>query len=179
MLAREEDVEAHALREQALILALTGSGARADGLLERSAAEAERQGAAYELALTRRAQARLALEHGREDARDDMRRAEETLRGLLGESALDPRAPAALSLADRFDAVLSNGRRIASALDPGAVHDAVREAASALLREESRGAHWRDDHEGRRPGWQGHLEVRADPAAGLVHHYVPTEQEQP
>ena len=52
-------------------------------------------------------------------------------------------------------------------------------AASALLREESRGAHWRDDHEGRRPGWQGHLEVRADPAAGLVHHYVPTEQEQP
>ncbi len=126
----------HALREQALILALTGSGARAEGLLERSAAEAERQGAAYELALTRRAQARLALEHGREDAQDDMRRAEDALRGLLGESALDPRAPAALSLADRFDAVLSNGRRIASALDAGAVYDAVREAASALLRPE-------------------------------------------
>ncbi|SDR76890.1 L-aspartate oxidase [Friedmanniella luteola] len=51
--------------------------------------------------------------------------------------------------------------------------------ASALLREESRGAHWRDDHEGRRPGWQGHLEVRADPAAGLAHAYVPTPQEQP
>ena len=51
-------------------------------------------------------------------------------------------------------------------------------AASALLREESRGAHWRDDHEGSRPDWQGHLEVRSDPATGLTHRYVPTVQEE-
>ncbi len=126
----------HALREQALVLALTGSGARAGSLLERSAAEAERQGAAYELALTRRAQARLGLEAGRDDAPEEMREAEEALRRLLGESALDPRAPAALSLADRFDAVLSCGRRIASSLEPDAVFEAVRASALALLRPE-------------------------------------------
>ncbi len=127
----------HALRERALVLALTGGGARAEALLERSAAEAERQGAGYELALTRRAQARMALERGREGAADDLRRAEDELRGMLGESALDPRAPAALSLADRFDVVLSAGRRIASALEPDGVYEAVQAAAVALLRPES------------------------------------------
>jgi len=51
-------------------------------------------------------------------------------------------------------------------------------AASALLREESRGAHWRDDYEGRRPQWQGHLKVCIDPAGGLLHTYAATTQEQ-
>ncbi len=51
-------------------------------------------------------------------------------------------------------------------------------AASALLREESRGAHWRDDREGRRPQWQGHLQVCVDPAGGLLHTYAATTQEQ-
>jgi L-aspartate oxidase len=51
-------------------------------------------------------------------------------------------------------------------------------AASALLREESRGAHWRDDHEGSRRDWQGHLQVRSDPATGLTHDYVPAMQEE-
>lgn len=46
-------------------------------------------------------------------------------------------------------------------------------ASSALLREESRGAHWRDDVEGRQVRWHGHLLVQADPAAGLAHTFVP------
>jgi L-aspartate oxidase len=40
--------------------------------------------------------------------------------------------------------------------------------ASARVREESRGAHWRDDFGERREAWQRHLVVQAD-GAGLVH----------
>ena len=111
----------HALRERALILALTGSGSRADGLLERSAAEAERQGAAYELALTRHAQARLAADRGADGAAEALREAALEVDRLRGTAEIDPRAAAALSLADRFDAVLVCGRQIAAALTPSAV----------------------------------------------------------
>jgi L-aspartate oxidase len=44
--------------------------------------------------------------------------------------------------------------------------------ASARLREESRGAHWRDDFTGRRAEWQGHL-IAAQSDAGLRHTFVP------
>jgi L-aspartate oxidase len=44
--------------------------------------------------------------------------------------------------------------------------------ASARLREESRGAHWRDDFEGRREAWHGHLLVEIDEHRGLRHFYV-------
>jgi L-aspartate oxidase len=45
--------------------------------------------------------------------------------------------------------------------------------ASARLREESRGAHWRDDFEDRRESWRGHLLVEHDDQQGLRHHFVP------
>jgi L-aspartate oxidase len=50
--------------------------------------------------------------------------------------------------------------------------------SSARTREESRGAHWRDDFEGRRPEWQGHLrvELTADGALdgpSLRHTFAP------
>jgi L-aspartate oxidase len=44
--------------------------------------------------------------------------------------------------------------------------------ASARLREESRGAHWRDDFEGRREAWHGHLIVDHDVQHGLRHHFA-------
>jgi len=44
--------------------------------------------------------------------------------------------------------------------------------ASARLREESRGAHWRDDFEGRREPWHGHLIVEND-VRGLRHDFAP------
>jgi L-aspartate oxidase len=47
--------------------------------------------------------------------------------------------------------------------------------ASARLREESRGAHWRDDFEGRREAWHGHLIVDHDARRGLGHRFVPAE----
>ncbi len=126
----------HALRERALILALTGSGGRAEGLLERSAGEAERQGAAYELALTRHEQARLAVDRGAPGAAERLRDAALEVERLRGAAGIDPRAAAALSLADRFDAVLVCGRQIASALTPSAVVEAARSAALVLLRAE-------------------------------------------
>jgi L-aspartate oxidase len=44
---------------------------------------------------------------------------------------------------------------------------------SARLREESRGAHWRDDFEDRREVWRGHLLVAHDDQEGLQHRFVP------
>ncbi len=46
-------------------------------------------------------------------------------------------------------------------------------AASARLREESRGAHWRDDFAERRDAWLGHLLAERDPDGSLRHHFVP------
>ena len=45
--------------------------------------------------------------------------------------------------------------------------------ASARLREESRGAHWRDDFEGQREAWHGHLIAEHDVPGGLRHRFVP------
>ncbi|HEV2931310.1 MAG TPA: L-aspartate oxidase [Propionibacteriaceae bacterium] len=50
---------------------------------------------------------------------------------------------------------------------------AMAVAASARLREESRGAHWRDDFADRRDTWLGHLLAERDPAGGLRHTFVP------
>ena len=47
--------------------------------------------------------------------------------------------------------------------------------ASARLREESRGAHWRDDFEGRREEWHGHLIAEHDAQLGLRHRFVPAQ----
>lgn len=43
--------------------------------------------------------------------------------------------------------------------------------ASAQIREESRGAHWRDDFEGRQDGWQGHLTAQLQ-GSGLQHTFT-------
>jgi L-aspartate oxidase len=51
--------------------------------------------------------------------------------------------------------------------------------ASARVREESRGAHWRDDFEGRRADWLGHLLVSVDGDHGLRHTFVPAAEAQP
>jgi len=51
--------------------------------------------------------------------------------------------------------------------------------ASARLREESRGAHWRDDFEGRREEWHGHLIAEQSAQLGLQHHFVPAQSAEP
>jgi L-aspartate oxidase len=47
--------------------------------------------------------------------------------------------------------------------------------ASARLREESRGAHWRDDFDERSDRWLGHLIAVSDIQHGLRHEFVPAE----
>lgn len=123
----------HALREAALVAALGGRGRRAARLLARSAAVAERQGAAHEQRLTEQAA------HGLVMAVTPAR--------LPADPAGPATAPApaelvdedrawSLSLADRFSTLLEVGRLISSASSPAAVYDAVREGALQLLRGE-------------------------------------------
>ncbi|HEV2070362.1 MAG TPA: PAS domain S-box protein, partial [Acidimicrobiales bacterium] len=130
----------HALRERALLAALAGHGRRAQRLLGQSLAEAERQGARYEGALTRRAWAEVGLSLGWSRA-EDVRREADTALADLGPrperaSEAHPDDSPSLSVADRFAALLEVGRRIAAAPSPSAVHTAVRDAAATLLRGE-------------------------------------------
>jgi two-component system sensor kinase len=132
----------HALRESALVAAAHGRLRRARRLFARSLAVAERQGAMYEHAQTRRARGRVGLELGWPGAAKELAAAEEALRALEGaveaERSVEGGEDRAvtLSLVDRFDTVLDEGRRIASALSRESTFAAVREAAVRLLRGE-------------------------------------------
>jgi diguanylate cyclase (GGDEF)-like protein/PAS domain S-box-containing protein len=128
----------HALREAGLLASLRGHPARAQRLLARSLAAAEQQGARYEAALSRRAQAELAALHetGRSAVLEQARSAV-----LAFEQAEDADrqavAPVAtVSLFDRFTTLLSVGRTITAAPSVAAVETAIRDAALALLRGE-------------------------------------------
>jgi two-component system sensor kinase len=134
----------HALRELGLLSALRGRPRQARKLLEESLAVARRQGARLEEAQTRLLRGRLGRELGWPEAEADLATAPQALRALGADFVLDetpadaePAPPATLSLADRFDAVLDHGRRIASALSHAAIFTAVREAALRLLRGET------------------------------------------
>jgi two-component system cell cycle sensor histidine kinase/response regulator CckA len=133
----------HALREYALILALTGKYRRARSYLEKSLAAAERLGAIYDYAQSLLIRGELGVELGWAGAARDVDQAQQALRQILStvtagsgnkEDADD--RPVTLSLADRFETVLDAGRRIASALSRQAIFSAVREAALNLLRGE-------------------------------------------
>ncbi|MFP5321174.1 MAG: protein kinase domain-containing protein [Acidimicrobiia bacterium] len=123
----------HALREAALVEAELGRHRRARRWLDRSIAEAERMGAAQELALSRVARGTVGRRHGWPGALDDLDVGRRSLEALA--PGLDARGgSASLSLADRFDALLAAGRTIASTLEPAGVLAAVAEAAGTLLR---------------------------------------------
>ena len=129
----------HALREQAIVCALRGRAARARRLFVASLAEAERQEARYEHALTRQAWGRIGEAMGWAGAQEQREQAEADIRAMLpsGEHSGDGGTePESLSLADRFETLLAVGRRIASAPSADAVYAAVREAALTLLRGE-------------------------------------------
>jgi diguanylate cyclase (GGDEF)-like protein/PAS domain S-box-containing protein len=131
----------HALREQALVSALRGHGWRARRLLARSLAEAERQGARHEHALTRQAWGRVGQSLGWPGAHDLREQAEADLRTLVpppdgDDQVADAPEAESLSLTDRFETLLAVGRRIASAPSAEAVYAAVVDAALTLLRGE-------------------------------------------
>lgn len=123
----------HALREQGLVAVLRGRRGRARHLILRSIETAARQGMREEEAESRRAYVRFGEGFGWPGlAEHAAALATEATPAPDDEDALR-----ALSLADRFDGVLSAGRAIASALTPDAVFTEVRAAALALLRAEA------------------------------------------
>ena len=131
----------HALRERGMVAALGGRHRRARRFLARSLAVADDQGARYEHALTRlawsrtgRALATVPADRVGDDAASDIA----AMSPVADQPAEVPGAGVvpSLSLADRFATLMGVGRRIASAASVAAVHDAVREAAFALLRGE-------------------------------------------
>jgi two-component system sensor kinase len=129
----------HAYRELALLRAMRGDVSSARRLLEKSLALAKMQSARLEYAQSLLARGELGEELGLTNAVFDRTEA----RALLGElHAVQPgtsnenAAPASLSLADRFDAVLDWGRRIASALSADLIFAESRAAALRLLRAE-------------------------------------------
>jgi signal transduction histidine kinase/tetratricopeptide (TPR) repeat protein len=129
----------HALREAALLQAMSDRPRRARRLLDQSLAVAEAQGARHEHAQTLQARGRLGTLHGWAGAAEDLAAAGRAL-------AAEPETPredgdaggeaVTLSLVDRFEQILEKGRRIASALTREAILAAVRDAAATLLRGE-------------------------------------------
>jgi len=131
----------HALREQALVAALSGRPAQARRLLARSLRVAEGQGARYEVALTAEAEARLGAALGWAQASDALADATASVVGLLprGAEAAGPVSagqPASLDLTDRFASLLEVSRTIGSAASEDAIWEAVRHAALDVLRGE-------------------------------------------
>jgi signal transduction histidine kinase/tetratricopeptide (TPR) repeat protein len=125
----------HALREAGLLAALAGRDGKARALLDRSLAVAAEQGARQERALSLVARGRAGVAGGWTGAADALAEGER----LLAEVRISPREPeeerrTTLSLVDRFDRLLEEGRRVAGALDADDVHSAVRDAAATLLR---------------------------------------------
>src|SRR6202040_237700 len=102
---------------------------------------AARQGALFEHAQSLLARGRVGQTLGWPGAANDADTARQALCALGADFVLEDGVapspaggPVTLSLADRFDTVLDAGRRVASALSPGAVFAAVCDAAVKLLR---------------------------------------------
>jgi signal transduction histidine kinase/CheY-like chemotaxis protein len=134
----------HIFREAALLAALRGQDRRADRLFRRSLAEARVRQARWELALTLVEQARVGRELGWDLDETALAQAETLLQehrsqsdqgGATDQAETQPLAN--LSLFDRFDTILNDGRAIASELVPRAVYDLVHASALRLLRGEA------------------------------------------
>ena len=131
----------HALREYGRILALQGKSRRALQCFARSLAVAQRQSAKYEHAQTLLAEGQLRQLLGHPAAEQQVAGALAALSAIAvggegPESEGREGQQATLSLADRFQTVLEDGRKIASALSSAMIYEEVRSAALRLLRGE-------------------------------------------
>jgi signal transduction histidine kinase/DNA-binding response OmpR family regulator len=134
-----ENDRPHALREYGRILALQGKTRRALQCFAKSLAVAHRQGAKYEHAQTLLADGQLRQLLGHPGAEQQVAGALAALSDIAvpaeeTESKGREGQRATLSLADRFQTVLEDGRKIASALSPAMIYEEVRSAALRLLR---------------------------------------------
>jgi len=131
---------AQALREYALILAMRGSRNRSRWLFERSMEVARRRQQRYQYTETLLARNRVAEELGWPDheKQESALRAfsDDPLDGQDNGPLVLQRDATSLSLADRFDALIDSGRKIASAPTQAGVYAEARAAALRLLRGE-------------------------------------------
>lgn len=133
----------HALREMGLLAAMQGRVRRARKYFDESLAVAEELGMRFERAQTLLARGQVGLQVGWPEAAQEVASAEQELHAIGAEWVLEeyhnrkgPERPVTLSLADRFDSLLEEGRRIASALTEETVFNTVQKAALRLLRGE-------------------------------------------
>ncbi|HEV3264461.1 MAG TPA: response regulator, partial [Acidimicrobiales bacterium] len=129
----------HALRERAMMAAITGRSRAARRWFDASLAIAQAQGARFEEAQTLQATGRVGIELGWSDATTKLQESEALLTELRpvrvsSHPSAEMSPPPTLGLADRFSTLLEVGRFIASLSAPEDVYDAVQEAAMTILR---------------------------------------------
>lgn len=132
----------HAYREAAIVAAMQGQRRRARKLFDKSLRVAIQQRAEYEAAQTRYLRARVGVELGWRGAAAQFELAEAEVRSFelraqqLQTNPQDAGEPTTLSLMDRFDTILEDGRKIASALSAETIAEEAQRAAVRLLRGE-------------------------------------------
>ncbi|OVE77062.1 hypothetical protein BVX98_03725, partial [bacterium F11] len=133
----------HALRERALLAALEGKGRKSKRLFEKALKVATNQHAHYEWAQTLLAQSQVGKEWGWPDSAEKEREAKKILRQIEYENKetaettkAKPEKSVTLSLIDRFDNIMEQGRTIASALSKEDIFRSIGKAAMTLIRGE-------------------------------------------
>jgi len=134
----------HALREAGIYWAAHGKLNQARQNLTESLSLAKKQGAELERYLTLEVRARIGTEAAWDSAESDQKTAAELMRNpdiaevWLGQARSESGTKhATLSLADRFDTVLSTGKQIARSLTETTIREAVLDASRRLLRAET------------------------------------------
>lgn len=128
----------HALREAALVAAMSGRDRRAARLVSRSIRVARAQGAGHEAALSEEAAREIAGAPSAED-REVTDSLDESPSGILPQQTIASGSEEggwSLSLADRFSTLLETSRQVSAAPSPGEVYQALRQAGERLLRAE-------------------------------------------
>ena len=123
----------HALRELGAAYALHGKHRKVRQTLEASLLEAEKQGAKYEAALTRKMMGEIGSEMNWSDAAELTQQAQQDL-DAIREPVLQQRQETSLSLLDRFDSLLTAGRVISVSVNHPEIFQETIKASEKLLR---------------------------------------------
>jgi signal transduction histidine kinase len=126
----------HACREAGLVAALAGRPRRARRLLGQALDVAVAQGARAEWAETLTARGRVGLAAGRQDAANDLTRAEEIRQSFEAEPYATGESQTVFDVADRYRTLLDAGRRVTAAASFDELLTTVTDTAAVLLRAE-------------------------------------------
>ncbi len=146
----------HALRELAQVNAMEGNMSACKRLLRKSFSVAEKQSAKFESALSLRELGKIGMEVGWKGAAKLQIVAQRTIDQIQGDAKQiiengKGKEVATISLVDRFSSVLESGRRIASALEKGAIYTESQSAGIKILRTENCSIHKLSEGENQTP----------------------------